>query len=293
MGQTILVLGGTGFLGSYLVQELQTILSEGREIKITASTRLEVINLDFPDVKWYQIDVLQIGAIEVLIDKVDPDIIINCIALGAEDCENDATKCYFLNNIFVEKIAQEAKARNISLYHISTSQVFDAIEGACNEEDTPKAKENYGHSKLLGEQHIRNIGNYGSIIRVTTIWGEKLLNHQHSNLILSLRDVIEQNNDFIVFDDQYRSPTYVNQVAKVITSYILSDDYYPIIHVTENIYDTFANFVKKIPGIEKYKNIKFGPSINWSKSKKLGLNTKYPELNKELNLESYLKSLKF
>ncbi|MCY3412730.1 MAG: sugar nucleotide-binding protein [Candidatus Heimdallarchaeota archaeon] len=292
--QRVLILGGTGFVGSYIIEEYVKRLTRGIiNIEIHASTTRDIASFSFYKdyVEWYQLDLRHNWEkkISILLEEVEPEIIINCMALTFRQSKDKPELANIINNLVVQSLAESVqllnteKSKNIRMYHLSTSNVFDNVEGPSDEDRLPDAVQPYGLSKLEGEKHITKLGINGSIVRVTSVWGRKKLDFQHSNILLDLLKKVDRPT---VYTDVYRTPTAAPQVAEALIDYIYSEKTLPILHLSENNFETFADHFRKLPeDIHKKFIYQNSPP---STPKKLGLVTKYPELSKALNLKAFL-----
>ena len=107
------------------------------------------------------------------LDKINPDLVINCAAYTAvDDAEVNAKKAFSVNKYGVENICKWVKKNDICLIHISTDYVFDGKKlGKYTEKDQTKPLGVYGKSKLEGEQIIQeNLEKY-IIIRTSWVFG--------------------------------------------------------------------------------------------------------------------------
>ncbi len=183
-------------------------------------------------------------------------------------------------------VRQVDKHGSRKFYLVSTSNVFDNLPAAPDENIEPNADMVYGTTKQLGEKHVASLGSRGSIIRVTTVWGELLLPFQHSNL---LADILA-GKQMTIFTNIYRTPTAVPQVAKAMADYILGGNHVPILHLTENTLASFAYWVKLLPE-RLIKNLTFEVYRGHNITAVLGLATIYPEYSSNLNLQVYFDTL--
>ena len=142
MGKTILVLGGAGMLGHVLVKELEKE-SEFNVYNIVRENKLND--------KSIICDVLNIAELKKSIDKVRPEIIINCIGLLKEQSNLKISKAIYLNSYLPQWLLEYCEQKKIKFTHISTDCVFDGINGNYTEQSKPNAIDNYGKTKALGE----------------------------------------------------------------------------------------------------------------------------------------------
>ena len=130
----IAVTGARGQLGAAIVHEF--------------APRHEVIPLVHGD-----LDISDDDAVGTAMERLRPDVIVNCAAYndvdGAEDHPVDALN---VNAFAVRAIAASAAATNAILVHYSTDFVFDGTASTpYTEDDRPNPRSVYAISKLLGE----------------------------------------------------------------------------------------------------------------------------------------------
>ena len=165
----ILILGATGMLGHKLVQVLS------REHKVTGTVRRNASVLaNYPI--FSNMDIIgnisadNLDTVRTAIDKVNPDVIINCIGIVKQlPAAQDALQSIAINALFPHQLAQICRQKNIRLIHMSTDCVFSGRKGYCSEEDSSDAEDLYGKTKYLGE-----IDYAGCLTLRTSIIGREL-----------------------------------------------------------------------------------------------------------------------
>ena len=136
----VLVTGATGQVG----YELLRLVPEGFTVAGFGSAELDITDK---------------SAVEDVVDRETPALIINAAAYTAVDkAEAEPELAYAVNRDGVANLAAVAAQHGIPLLHISTDYVFagDAETAYC-EEDTPAPTGAYGASRDLGEpSHLAN-----------------------------------------------------------------------------------------------------------------------------------------
>lgn len=138
MATKVLITGGSGMLGAYVLERLR---QDGCEV--LAPPRAEL-------------DIADHAGLGAYIDAAKPDAVLHLAAETNVDlCERDQAHAAHLNAKATEAVAQACKRNGSWLLYISTSNVFGA-EGKLlyNELDVPGAVNYYGLSKLAGERAI-------------------------------------------------------------------------------------------------------------------------------------------
>lgn len=143
----LLITGASGLLGTHLVLEARDALDV---VAVSHRTALAEDGL-----KSVQIDLLQPEATDELFEHYAPDWVVNCAALTDVDaCEQDPEGASALNRDMPEKLARAAGSRGVKFVHISTDAVFDGKSGDYTENSIPVPVNEYGRSKLEGEQAV-------------------------------------------------------------------------------------------------------------------------------------------
>lgn len=98
--------------------------------------------------------IVDVGNREAVVDvvqRVRPDIIINCIGVLVKGSKEHPENAILLNAYFPYFLKTQADAVDAKLIHISTDCVFSGKKGHYTEDDFRDADDIYGRSKALGE----------------------------------------------------------------------------------------------------------------------------------------------
>ena len=189
----ILLLGGSGILGSEVLNQLQ------------------LRNIDFASPRSSDLDIRDRSSLEIFIAEFKPNWIINCSAWtnvdGAEDSFDLALE---LNSVAVKNIAEVAKKYDCPVIHISTDYVFDGDSSDPYSEESPVNPVNrYGQSKLQGETVLLDALPEGAyIIRTSWLYGAT-----GKNFVKTMAMKALHNESVRVVDDQLGSPTSARDLA--------------------------------------------------------------------------------
>ncbi|WP_228236649.1 dTDP-4-dehydrorhamnose reductase [Allomuricauda sp. M10] len=145
-----------------------------------------------------------------------------CINLAAftnvEQAEKYPEKAFKVNAKGTKNLATACKKHQIKLIHISTDYVFDGKkEGPYTIADTPNPINEYGKSKLKGEQCIRDILNDHYIVRTSWLYSKK---YGHNFYRSILKQALE-GKELRVTDDQKGCPTNTEALSKFLLEEIL------------------------------------------------------------------------
>ena len=204
----ILITGANGLLG----QKLVYLLSKETRLEICATGR-GPSRIDFGPVSYLNIDLANREEVLDQLLKCAPTHIVHAAAMTqVDDCERDQERCWRNNVIATENLIEAAKRSRAYFQYISTDFIFDGFDGPYKEEDHPNPINYYGKSKLQGEALVMQSGLQCSIVRTVLVYGVGQ-DLQRSNLVLWVRNKLENGEKIRVVDDQWRNPTLVEDLA--------------------------------------------------------------------------------
>ena len=208
----LLLLGGDGQLGQRLLQALAPL---GDVAATTVSGRLA----DGTDCE--RLDVTDLDAIDALIQRIAPDVVVNATAHTAVDkAESEPDLAQRINADAPARIAAACAARDALLVHYSTDYVFDGRATSPLREDDPTAPLGvYGRTKRAGEEAVQASGARHLIFRTAWVYDV----HGHNFLRTMLR-VGAERDELRVVDDQVGTPTPAWLLADV-TATILAQPF--------------------------------------------------------------------
>ena len=192
-------------------------------------------------------DLTVTSQIEMLINRVKPDLIINAAAYTNVDAaESNYEEAFAINAKAPEIMAKKVSMLNIPLIHFSTDYVFDGLKKDLYvETDLTNPQSCYARTKCIGEEAIRlNLKNH-LIVRTSWLYGNNTQNFVHKIIHQLL-----QNKTFNVVNDEWGSPTSASFIARSILKMIpnLKDDLFGTYHLN-NCGNTsryeFASFVEE------------------------------------------------
>jgi len=212
----ILVTGANGLLG----QKLIFLLSKQEGIEVIATGRGPA-RIDFGDIRYLNIDLASSMAVSEQLLKYAPTHIIHAAAMTQVDnCETDKDSCWLNNVVATENLIEAAKDLRAYIQYISTDFIFDGFDGPYKEEDHPNPINYYGRSKLQGEISVLQSGLQYAIVRTVLVYGAGQ-DLSRSNLVLWVKNKLENGEKIRVVDDQWRNPTLVEDLAIASQSILL------------------------------------------------------------------------
>lgn len=162
-------------------------------------------------------DLTQSAAIDALLERVKPDIIINPAAYTEVDkAESEPTIAHAVNAQAPKIFARYAARHNIPIIHFSTDYVFDGSKAEPYlEDDEANPKSVYGKTKWLGEEAVRKMAAKHIIIRTSWVFGAHGV-----NFLKTILKVAEQRDKLSVVSDQFGAPTSARLLANAVAQIV-------------------------------------------------------------------------
>jgi len=184
---------------------------------------------------------------------------------NVDACELRRRECAEINVNAVRTLIECCELYQIHLIHISTDFIFDGEKGYYKENDKPKPVNYYGESKLLAEKILKRSKINFTILRTILVYG-LVEDASRSNIVLWVKNTLENKKEIKVINDQFRMPTFVNDLAKACylvvqknnietkelnqqVYHISSNELISIYEIATQIADTFnldKNLIKEI-----------------------------------------------
>jgi dTDP-4-dehydrorhamnose reductase len=245
----IVITGSNGLLGQTLVNLLMKAPENYSVFGLSKGDN----RMNRNDFLYYDIDITNYSQLEECITYIQPSFIINTAAMtNVDTCELKPEECNNLNIEAVKYLTQICTKLNIHFIQISTDFIFDGSKGIYKETDLPNPLSIYGHSKLKAENIVKNSGVNFSILRTILVYG-KGVNLKRNNIVLWVKDMLENNKEITIVDDQYRMPTYVEDLA-MACKLIVDKNISGVYHISSNeLLSVFeiANQIADVFGLNK------------------------------------------
>ena len=205
----ILVTGSNGLLGQKLIEKL----SKNENIEVIATARGEN-RLPFGEnYRFISLDITKKEEVDTVFDTEKPDVVIHTAAMtNVDQCETEKDACWDLNVKAVEYLLASSKKHNSFFVHLSTDFIFDGKEGPYDEQAEANPLSFYGWSKYAAEKLVINSDVKWAIARTVLVYG---IAHDMSrtNIILWVKNSLEQGKSINVVNDQWRTPTLAEDLA--------------------------------------------------------------------------------
>ncbi|CAE7337127.1 spsK [Symbiodinium natans] len=201
MATRILVTGGAGYVGRFLIPALE---QDGYHVVgVSRSSPLAM-------------DVSSASDCERVLGEVRPDVIVHTAALSAPaTCEKDP-EAAFRSNV-ASALVEKAKATNPATRFIflSTDQVYDGKGHLVTEEEDGRPVNVYGKTKLEMESVVRDAFPSHAILRLSFVYGPTV-EGAHSTFLQFALDKLRSGEPFDAFTDQIRSCIYIDDVVDAL-----------------------------------------------------------------------------
>lgn len=158
----VLVTGGSGFIGSHIVQSLRGAGHEVYVLDIAA------------DPSECRGSVTRPAFVTHSFERARPDVVVHLAAIASvpecERCPRRAIQTNFLGTCTVAELCKSAGAR---LILASSAAVYDTeIAGPMKVKDAPHPRSVYGMTKLFSEEIVKQAVDDYAILRLFNVYGE-------------------------------------------------------------------------------------------------------------------------
>ena len=218
----ILVTGGNGLLGRAIIKSFP-----GDQVLAPDSDSLDISRPDSI----------------AIIEQSNPDVIIHAAAMTDVDaCENTPEAAFQINESGTKNIVAGANCTNARIVYISTDYVFDGHKNTPYlESDFTEPINQYGRSKLAGEQAV--ISDAGEWLIVRTSW---LFGYGRSNFVTQVLEWSKDKPVLNLVDDKTGSPTFTNDLALSLVFLVQNNRQGQIVHVSGRGSCSWYDYGKKI-----------------------------------------------
>ena len=224
----LLVVGGTGLLGSAIVE-----LAESRGLRWAATFHSTPRSGD----RWHQADLADIAPV---LGELRPAAVVNAAYVpkgpGLTEITGDAPVT----------IAEWTTAHDARFVQLSTDIVFDGqLDRAYTEADPPNPVNDYGRAKASMEAAVASADPGAVLVRTSLLWGGSGDGGPQVRLV--------QNPDVRFFTDEFRNPLEVTSLAEACLDLVDRPDITGLLHVAgpERVDRlTFARALAPLAGVD-------------------------------------------
>jgi len=187
------------------------------------------------------LDIADRQAVGQIILDHKPEVIINCAVLGVDACEDDPSLAWQINVAGPRNLAEAAAQIDTAILHFSSNYVFDGRRtgSAYTIEDTPSPINEYGRTKLAGEQAVINSGQRSYVVRTSWVFGGR-----NDNFLSTAPKQLSSGRRISAITDVKASTTYVLDLVRRVEE-ILMHKRYGTYHVVNGGACSYFEFAKE------------------------------------------------
>lgn len=220
----------TGFNG-------QLGLDVARELEFRGET-------DYLALTRKDMDISNSAEVTNIMMKYRPDVVIHCAAYTKVDmAEDDRENAIKGNVIGTKNIAELCERLGSKLIYVSTDYVFDGnlpLGETYDVTSKTNPQSVYGKTKLEGEKEALKAGKC-FVVRTSWVFGLG----GNGNFIKTMLKLSDKYDEINVVSDQYGSPTYTTDLAKLLVD-MSKTSKYGIYHASNEGFTSWANFAEEI-----------------------------------------------
>jgi len=234
MPSTVLIVGGSGLVGSALLREFAPFY---RTVGTFCSTyEPHLVHLDLRDAE----------EVQSVIRRLSPDIVC-CPAAqpNVELCEIDVAGTRGVNVEGFQNLVDSIAKTEARLVYFSTDYVFDGAAGPYSECDACRPLNEYGRQKLECEQIIAERLDRYIIGRISGVYDwEK----QEKNFVVRFIDCLSRGRVFKVPSDQVVTPTYAPNLARAVRR-LVEYRHEGVFHLAGSVYMLRSEFAQLVANV--------------------------------------------
>ncbi len=221
MSVKIMVVGGSGFIGSWLIESL---LARGDEVvNVDIAFKKETDSLrDKAASSLYSVakcDITNADYLTKVVSDSAPRAVVHLAALtGVRACDTKPREAFDVNTYGTFNVAHSCAAVGAKLIFASSREVYGETTGGKTFEDDGTVPNNiYGITKLLAEEIIRRIATKMklryTILRFTNVYGP---GGDKYGIQVLIKKVLSQEKPQLYGGDQTMNFLYVNDTVNAI-----------------------------------------------------------------------------
>jgi dTDP-4-dehydrorhamnose reductase len=200
----VLIVGGSSLLGRYLA----ITKPESYTIESTWYTN--------PAESNYQLDITSKSQVAYIFDRVKPQLVVLCAAIGNVDfAEQNYQVTKTVNVDGTKNVIDLCNDHKAKLVYISTNAVYEGVNPPYNEESPQNPVNAYGSIKKQAEQLVTDLALKWLIIRPYMLYGWPYPGGR-SNWSIVIKERLESQEKTKLVDDVAWQPTYAMEAAATI-----------------------------------------------------------------------------
>ncbi|MFI8963039.1 SDR family oxidoreductase [Streptomyces sp. NPDC053493] len=199
---TVLIVGGSGFLGTELIRQAK---AAGHTTVATYATRPG----EASPTAWHRLDLREAGQPEAAVAEVRPQLILSVSSGGAD---------WAVTAEGPIRLAMAAARHGIRLVHVSSDAVFSGAQVHYDESCLPDPVTPYGAAKAAAETGVLVLHPAAVVVRTSLIIGHGRSAHEKA-----VHDLAAGGRDGALFTDDIRCPVHVSDLATALLEVAASE----------------------------------------------------------------------
>ena len=177
----------------------------------------------------HQVDLTKSEELNKLLKDIKPDAIVNAASLSVPaDCEKDPLRSKALNITLPTEIARIANDQDLDFIHFSTDMVFDGKAGNYLPDSPTNPTNLYGEHKRESEIRVHDLAPNSRILRLPLLMGNSLSGTR--SVHETLWNCWSQGMITPLFEDEWRNPVSVTNVALLVEELLVNLDITGLFH---------------------------------------------------------------
>jgi len=220
----VLVVGGSGFIGSHVMAMVAAQHS-------AVGTFFSNPNIQVADCRFEHMDVRDATSVARVLGRVSPDAVIQvCGTKNIEYCQANPQEAWRIHAEGTRHVVQACRQYEIRrLVYVSTDCVFDGQKRFYSEDDPTHPFNVYGRVKREGEQIVLDSGLDAIVIRASLLFGWRKPG-QANNFVLLVRDALMAGHVIPAAINLFNTPLEIASASEAITHLAMSQ-HHGIFHV--------------------------------------------------------------
>lgn len=202
MKNTLLITGGSGYLGRHLTAKA----AETHNVYTTYHGRANQIVAGQP----LALDLTDRVAVHQLVAEVQPQAIIHAAAVNPGS--GDEALMMAVNAEGSRFVAEAAVAVGARLVHISTEMVHDGRHAPYTDDAPPHPLQGYGRSKAAAEARVAAANPGAAIVRTSLIYGLDEMDRGTAGFV----ERLQAGERLVLFNDVVRQPVWVETLSEAL-----------------------------------------------------------------------------
>ena len=188
------------------------------------------------------LDITDRSSVLRVVDRIRPDVVVNCAAWTAVDaCEADPDRADLANARAVEHLAEACGAVGARLVQVSTDYVFDGtLDRPYREDDATNPQSVYGRSKLAGEHAALRLGDRAVVVRTSWVCGV-----HGNNMVKTVLRLAAERPELAFVHDQVGHPTFTQDLAPLLRT-VVQHGLHGVVHATNRGACSWFEFAREV-----------------------------------------------